>query len=137
MNLFQKINPEQALRLGLGLTYLYSGYNLVIHPTAWHWALPYWLRTVIAAFMSLNTYLVLQGIGELLLAFILLGWFLPRRIVFLAAILSTVEFFAILFLALFPFNATNFLTTFRDIGLLGAASALLMLLINQKKTYAG
>jgi hypothetical protein len=45
----------------------------------------------------------------------------------LVALLSAFEFAAILMLALFPFSEANFLITFRDIGLLGAAVALFIL----------
>lgn len=128
LNFLQKIRPEWYLRLGLGLMYLYSGIDLVRHPTAWYWALPYWLRQYITAGVPLDMYLRIQGAIEILLALILLGWFLPRSLVRVAAVVAALEFAIILILAFLPFSEANFLITFRDIGLLGAALALLIIL---------
>ena len=127
-----RISPELPLRLGLGLVYLYSGINLISHPTAWVWALPYWLRSLIDAVIPLKWYLQIQGGIEIVFAIVFLTWFLPRGIVRIVAFLSTLEFLAILILAFAPFSEANFLITFRDMGLLGASVAL-MLLITKKE----
>ncbi len=37
-NFLNKITPEWALRAGLGVMYVYSGIDIVRHPTAWYWA---------------------------------------------------------------------------------------------------
>ena len=126
-----KIDPLWPLRLGLGLMYIYSGYDLMIHPTAWHWALPYWLRGVITQFIPLEGYLRIQGALEIGMALVLLAWFLRSAVVKWVALLSVLEFAAILILAFAPFSEANFLITFRDIGLLGASSALLILLFRE------
>ena len=115
--------------------YLYSGIDLLLHPTAWVWAIPYWMRQIITAVVPLNTYLQLQGSVEIIFALILLAWFLPAGLVRSVAFLSALEFLAILGLAFFPFSAANFLITFRDIGLLGASLALFMILSG--KQHAG
>src|SRR3989344_1446153 len=99
---------QWALRLGLGLMYLYSGIDLFRHPTAWHWALPMWLRDIITQF-------------------IFLCWVMPKVIVKFAALISLLEMLGILILAFFPFSGANFAITFRDIGLLGASTALFFL----------
>lgn len=125
--MLNKIAPVWPLRIAFGLMYLYSGIDLIQHPTAWHWALPYWLREIITSGVSLNTYLQAQGMMEVVFALILLAWFLPRRAVWLIALLSVFEFAAILVLAFVPFSEANFLITFRDIGLLGGAFTLLLL----------
>jgi hypothetical protein len=120
MHLLQKISPEWSLRLGLGAMYIYSGVDLIRHPTAWYWAvrpLPMPVQNFIHA-RGLNQYLVLQGIGELVLAFFLLAWFLPRIFPFSAALLTAIEM--ALIIVLVGVDAV----TFRDIGLLGAALAL-------------
>ncbi len=130
MSFLQKVHPEWVLRITLGLTYLYSGQDLIRHPTAWVWALPYWLRQGIAAIIPLNTYLQIQGIIEILFAIVLLSWFLRTAIVRAVALFSVLEFGAILILAFFPWSEPNFSITFRDIGLLGAALALYGLLSN-------
>ncbi|MBI2515101.1 hypothetical protein HYV91_02900 [Candidatus Wolfebacteria bacterium] len=134
MNARQRINPEAILRLGLGLMYLYSGFDLIRHPTAWWWALPFWLKQIIESVVALNTYLKFQGVAEILIAVIFLGWFLPRSIVKIGALFSSLEMAAILVLAFTPFSEANFLITFRDIGLLGASLALLVLLQKENGT---
>lgn len=115
------INPHIALRLGLGLMYAYSGVDLLTHPRSWHWAvqaLPGPIRSMIYSLIGVDRYLMFQGIGELAVAGVFLGWFLPRKLVAVIALLATFEIGAIL--AFVGLNAI----TFRDIGLLGAASAL-------------
>ena len=128
MNLLYKINPAWPLRLGLGVMYLYSGIDLMRHPTAWHWALPYWFRQIIVTGIPLNTYLEIQGAVEVVFALVLLAWFLPRSAARIVVFLSILEFGAILVFAFLPFSEANFLITFRDIGLLGAAIALYILI---------
>lgn len=124
-----KITPEWALRAGLGAMYVYSGIDIIRHPTAWHWAvrpLLKWFPTSIQASFGLpevmNRYLLSQGIVELVLAFILLAWFLPKFWVRWVALITTLEFAGILLLI--PIDAI----TFRDIGLLGGGLALWLLL---------
>ena len=127
MSLLKKLTPEWALRLGLGIMYLYSGFDIFSHPSAWYWAMPYWLKQFITSFVSLGAYLKLQGVLEIIFAAIFLAWFLKPAFVKWVALLSTLEFAAILLLAFVPWNETNFLITFRDIGLLGASLALFVL----------
>ena len=128
MKFLQKISPEWSLRLAVGLTYLYSGQDIIRHPTAWIWALPYWLRQMITAAMPLDVYLRIQGSLEIIFALALLAWFLKPRIVYWVAMVSALEFFIILLLAFFPWSEANFSITFRDIGLLGASLALVSIL---------
>jgi hypothetical protein len=122
----QKISPAWVLRITLGAMYLYSGSDLLRHPAGWQWAIPYWLRTVISSAVDINRYIQFQGILEILVALIFLAPFASRRIVSYAAMISALEFAAILLLALIPFSESNFLITFRDIGLLGASFALFL-----------
>lgn len=119
----QKNYAEWALRLGLGIMFLYSGLDILMHPTAWYWAvrgLPLFIQNAINA-IGIDIYLKLQGIGELVLACALLGWFLPRRITAVVALAATAELALILL-----FVGVNYIT-FRDIGLLGAALALVIM----------
>jgi hypothetical protein len=118
---------QWALRLGLGLMYVYSGYDLIAHPTAWTWALPPWAADIITGFVPLTQYLRIQGVVELILAAIFILPFFPRALVKIAAVISVLEMVGILILAFFPFQAANFSITFRDLGLLGALLALFML----------
>lgn len=124
MSILRKLSPEWYLRLGLGLMYVYSGIDIFRHPTAWYWALrplPQFLQVIINNEIGINNYLKIQAVGELALAFLLLAWFLPRRFVRWAAGLAAVEMALILWFV--GIDAV----TFRDIGLLGAALALLAL----------
>ena len=63
---------------------------------------------------------------RVLLALVLLAWFLKPRMVRVAAFIATLEFAAILAIAFAPFREANFLIIFRDVGLLGAALALFL-----------
>ena len=108
--------------------YLYSGQDLLLRPTAWSWALPYWLKNIIGQLVAVNTYLRLQGGMELVLALILLAWFVRPAIVQWAALLSALEMATIILLALIPYRDVNFSITFRDLGILGGSLALFLLL---------
>jgi hypothetical protein len=110
-----KLTPEFFLRLGLGLTYAYSGYDILVHPTAWIWA----IRALPIAIEPL-VILQVQGVVELALAFLLLAWFVPKKFVKATALVVALEMFLIIFLV--GLDAI----TFRDLGLLGAALALLV-----------
>jgi hypothetical protein len=129
MTLLQKINPIWPLRIGFGLMYIYSGYSLVVHPTSWLWALrglPQSFQLFINNQVGASTYLIGQGIGELVLAFIFLAWFLPIKFLKLATILAILELVVIILLiGIDPI-------TFRDIGLLSAVLSLLILISVQK-----
>jgi len=123
--LIKKLNVEWVLRVSLGLMYFYSGIDLVRHPTAWYWAvrpLPMFVQNVIAK-IGIDQYLKFQGVGELALAAILLVKFIPRVLVIIVAGFTVVEMAAILL-----FVGIDAIT-FRDIGLLGAALALYVILV--------
>lgn len=124
-----KITPEGALRVGLGVMYVYSGTDILRHPTAWYWAVrpllgwfPVSWQASLGTPETMSRYLVGQGVGELILAAILLAWFMPKFLVRGVALLTTLEFVAILLLI--PIDAI----TFRDFGLLGAGWALFLIL---------
>ena len=130
MNVLQKIAPEWPLRLGLGIMYLWSGIDITLYPTAWYWALrslPQNLQGFVTASVSIDTFFRLQGVSEILLAFLLLAWFLPRIFPLFAALVATLEFAAIL--AFLPINAI----TFRDIGLLGGALTLFLIILKDHR----
>lgn len=117
----RKISPEVFLRLGLGLTYIYSSYHLFRHPDMWVWAIPSWFLEIINQVVTTEIYLRMQGSAELLMALILLGWYGNKILLRIVASFAAAEF---AFILLF---APQFFTTFRDIGLLGAALALLVM----------
>ncbi len=119
------MKPEAPLRVGLAATYIFSGIDLVKNPTAWHWAinqalvnLPDFFSTFVNETIGVNTFLKVQGVGELILAVLLLTWFLPKKILQPLAAFITVEMFFILVLTGIDYY------TFRDLGLLGAGLAL-------------
>ncbi len=112
------------LRLGLGLMFLYSGIDIMIHPTAWIWAvrgLPLFIQNIIEG-AGIETYLFLQGMSEVVLAIALLAWFLPRKVGAIAGLVAGIEMLAITVMV--GLDAV----TFRDIGLIGAGFALFVLL---------
>ena len=129
MNLLKKISPEWSLRLGTSVMYLYSGQDIFRYPTAWTWALPYWFTQAVSSIMPIETYLKIQGIGEIVMALALLAWFLKPQILKYFALLSVLEMAGILLLS----PPSQFGITFRDIGLLGGSIALFLMLAN--KTY--
>ena len=97
---------------------LYSGFFLLTDPQRYYKYVPGWLDSFANLIASLDTYLRFQGIGEVLIALGLLGWFLPRWCVRIAAILLTAEMTLILL-----FVGVD-AVTFRNMGLVGAALAL-------------
>jgi hypothetical protein len=124
MKWLYKLGPELALRLGLAGVYLYTGWNIVTHPTGWHWAirgLPQFLQEIINS-IGIDFYLRIQGTIEIFLALVLLAWFLPKWMPQIAGLLMAVQMFLILLLI-----GLN-LETYRDIGILGAGLALFLLL---------
>ena len=115
-----RIRTEWPLRLGCGFVNLYSGFFLLTDPVRYYKYVPGWLSHVTNAVTSLDAYLRLQGIGEMMIAICLLGWFFPRWCVRVAAMLFTVQMTVILIFA--GVDAV----TFRNVGLVGAALALLI-----------
>ena len=117
MSFVSRIKPEWALRIGLGLMYLYSGFDLFYNPARWRGFAPGWISRAIPVDIFLRT----QGIGEIILGLLFLAWFSGRIGVLIASALSAFEMFLILiFVGVNPI-------TFRDVGLLGAAIASLSL----------
>jgi len=125
MNILRKIHPELPLRAGLGLMYAYSGWDLMVNPTHWYGFVPRWFWQAVTRVVSIDNYLFLQGAGELLMGLLFFAWFLPRSAVRLVAAAAAVEMALILlFVGIDPI-------TFRDIGLLGGALALLIMITHR------
>ena len=123
MDTFRKLNAEWALRLSLGAMYLYSGIDIVRHPSAWTWAirsLPAWINGPITTF-GVENFLYVQGVVEIILGALLLGWFVPKKVVRYIGLISALEMAAIVLLV--GIDAV----TFRDIGLIGAGLALFLI----------
>jgi|SRR3989338_2140096 len=121
MDFLQKINPAWSLRLGLGLMYIYSGFDLFYYPYHWYGFVPQWFSQAVTSTVSIEIYLRLQGAGEFVMGLLFLAWFSGAWGLRIASILAVLEMTLILlFVGIDPI-------TFRDIGLLGAALALLVL----------
>ena|ERR1043166_3084954 len=114
-----RIGTEWPIRVGCGFVNLYSGFFLVTDPQRYYKYVPEWMRSFANVIASLDAYLRIQGIGEMMIAMCLLGWFFPRWCVRIAAILLTAEMMLILL-----FVGVD-AVTFRNMGLVGAALALL------------
>lgn len=127
MNVIQKINPVWALRLGLGLMFLYSGSSLFYTPQQWYGFAPQWFSDAISSIIPFDFYLRVQGIGEFIIGLLMLSWFSGTLGVRIASALATIEMAGILL-----FTGVD-LITFRDIGLLGAAIALAILVFQEEK----
>ena len=110
-------NPAIAsllIRVGLAAVFVYAGVDAFKNPDAWISYIPSFSTHIIDAKLSLDIISVIQ---ILLAGLLVSGKYLK---------LSTAT--AIGFLAgLLVFNPATFLITFRDIGLIGAAAALLFL----------
>ena len=123
MNILQKNIPEWSLRIGFGCMFLYSGIDLIRHPTGWYWAvrpLPWFIQNIINTQIGIDRYLRMQGGLELIFAFIFFAWFLPKWAVKIVSLLVVIEMVAILLLVGIIGDS------FRDIGLLGGAIALFL-----------
>jgi hypothetical protein len=114
-----RTHTEWPLRLGCGCVNLYAGFFLLTEPARFYQYVPTWLSHVANTVASIDAYLRLQGIGEIMIALGLLGWFLPRWCVCVASTLLAVEMLLILICVGVD------TVTFRNIGLLGAALSLL------------
>jgi hypothetical protein len=85
--------------------------------------------------VPVDSYVSFQGLVEIVIALIFLSWFLKKSIVKWAALASTLEFAGILTLGFLPYDAGNFIITFRDMGLLGASLALTGILFKENSLH--
>ena len=115
------IRPEGPLRLGCGCVNLYAGFYVLTDLARFYTYVPGWLSRVAKTVASIDAYLRLQGIGEVIIAIGLVGWFFPRWCVRGASTLLTV---AMTLLLLFVGVDA---VVFRNRGLLGAARSLLII----------
>ncbi|NJD67171.1 MAG: hypothetical protein C3F12_07505 [Candidatus Methylomirabilota bacterium] len=122
-----RIHPEWPLRLGCGFANLYAGFFLLTDPAVFHKYVPSWLSHVANAIASVDIYLRLQGLGEIMIAICLFGWFFPRWCVRAASSLLALEMTLI-----FIFVGVD-AVTFRNAGLLGSALSLLILSYREKE----
>ena len=92
--------------------------------------MPKWYARAVTSISSIEAYLRFQGLAEIVIGLLFIAWFSGKWGLRVASILAATEFFFILiFVGINPI-------TFRDIGLLGAALALLIIIFrrnNQKE----
>lgn len=100
------------LRLGLGITFLWTGWMIVTEPTAWANFLPPSFRP----WLPLSPEAMTRAIGgfDILLGF----WLFADRLLWLAGLVASLHLLGILIVV-----GVDAITV-RDIGLLGAALAL-------------
>jgi hypothetical protein len=130
MSWLDKISAEWPVRIGTALMYLYSGYDIMMHPKSWLWALPQGLKQLLDATVGTENYLRFQGGSEIVMAIIFILPFMPRVLVKWVAALSALEMAGILLFEVlpFPWGLNNMTTTFRDLGLAGGSATLFLLL---------
>jgi len=104
--------------------YLYSGIDIVRSPNSWTWAvrsLPGFANQIVTN-LGVEKFLYIQGVSEIIFAVLLLGWFMPKKIIKYIGLFSAIEMAAIALLV--GVDAI----TFRDIGLIGPGLALFLML---------
>ncbi len=116
------MKPIWALRITLGIMYVYTGVDFLRAPEHWYGFAPQWFsQLVLQVLPSMDVYLRIQGVGELALGLVFLAWFLPLSAVRIAAFLSALE------MALILLFAGVDIITFRDIPILGASLAVFLM----------
>lgn len=101
--------------------YLYSGSDLFYYPQHWYGFIPHWFSQTVTTTVSIETYLRIQGAGEFIIGLLFLAWFSGIWGLRVASALAALETaLVLLFVGIDPI-------TFRDIGLLGASLALLII----------
>lgn len=116
--LLRKARPLHVLQLFMSLMYIYSGFDLIARPQSWELFVPEWLYQLLGQGAYVDLFLQFQGFGELVIALLFLPVFPGKRAVKLASCLTAIEM--VLILVLIGIDHS----TFRDIGLLGAALCL-------------
>lgn len=126
MKFSEKALAAWVLRIGLGFTNLYAGIFLILDPPRYYRYLPEWFLGALPPAISVDIFLRAQGVMELLVAFMLISWFLGKGWVRTATILYALEMsLIIVFIGVDP-------VTFRNVGLLAGAIALLFLVLKKE-----
>ena len=108
-----------VLRLGLGLSLLYAGFDILRSPDTWIGYVPQWVEMLGA---SREHFLAVHGIGEIVLGVALISSFwLP-----VASLLVALDFLSIL--VFYGIDSVSF----RDFGLMMAAFALFLRSLERK-----
>lgn len=110
--------PQMLLRLGLAFTLLYAAWSSFQRPLDWVGFLPPAIAAWLPAGMSMQQFLMVFSLFEIVLALLLL---LGKQLIF-ASLVTAVLMFGIMW-----FNPGAMDILFRDIGLVSAALALAVL----------
>lgn len=131
-DIVERISARFLLRLGFGISYLYSGSDMFLHPSRWYGFMPPWFsRDIIRAGFTVDDFLKFQGTIEVIVGILFLFWFFDRwewgRVLLrLLCVFVFVQMALILlFTGLDPI-------TFRDIVFGAAAVALLALSFQER-----
>lgn len=115
------------LRIGFGLSYIYSGSDMFSTPSHWYGYVPQWFsRAIIDAGFTVDQFLKAQGSVEMIIGVIFLLWFLERR-TFGRGLLRMLYIFVAVQMALILLFSGIDPNTFRDIVFFAAAVALFFL----------
>lgn len=111
-----KTNPNAKLflRVGLAFVFLYAGIAAFFNPESWVGFIPGFLTKIIPENFVLYSHIAFNVILGL--------WLLSDKKIFYASILSALALFTITI-----FNLNSFDIVFRDVGLLLATAALVIL----------
>lgn len=112
------------LQLGLAVTFVYAGVDILLHPTNWIGWLPQWLSAISPLKDTPLLYTI--GVGHIMLAALL---FVPRYTRVAATLLA-----AFLVALLVSSSRDSWLIVYRDVGVLSAALALVVLPKKQEET---
>jgi len=107
------------LRSGTAIVFFYAAFSAFLNPGAWVSFVPGFIARII----PVNTFLILWGLYEVLLAFWLLSGWKP----FKAAVTATITMFLIVF-----FNVIGLDIVFRDIAILLSTASLAIIHYKQK-----
>ena len=116
---FNTFNAYFWLRFGLGVMFFYSGYQTVADPmirSDLFRGLPSFFDIVLNI-IPLEVWFRLLGILELVIAVLFLAWFLPKKTVFWAGLVATVDVAILLAVFGLSYNTVPY------VGILGAAVA--------------
>lgn len=103
-----------AIRIGLAIVFAYAGIDALLHPEVWIAFIPEFSNSIIDPKLALDIISVAQ--------ILLVVWLLSGKYIVYSAIVSIALLGGIMVT-----NPDTFLITFRDIGLIGAAIALIFL----------
>jgi len=110
------MKAKSLLQLGLAFVLIYAGIDALRYPLDWVGFVPTWVRIF---HVSRESFLMAHSIGEIVIGL----WLLIDKAIRIAALLAFLDLLAIIVFS--GFDRAVFTTTFRDVGLLFMALALI------------